>query len=204
MKTFINNYKDININIFYIAFTVIFTVIIVVFLRNIEKQMTRTRPREIPLTFENFDNNTTKTPFIQTQLIQKEIPRIITKGVPDNMLNVCASISSDGPYRINNTNVICSRDLKGSLTVGNVYNRNVSDNVCPLVARLPPKDQPQVVFQGAGGAPVGSQLYYARADTSKLTTPYSDAIWSPHCCKGKTLFGLSTSGGCLCGNYIAN
>ena len=204
MKTFINNYKDININIFYIAFTVIFTVIIVLFLRNIEKQTIRTRPREIPLTtFENFDNNNS-TPLTQTQLIQKEIPRIITKGVPDNMLNVCASISSDRPYRINNTNIICSRDLKGSLTVGNVYDRNVSDNICPLVAKLPPKDQPQVVFQGAGGAPVGSQQYYARADTSKLTTPYSDAIWSPHCCKGKTLFGLSTSGGCLCGSHVAN
>lgn len=204
MKTFVNNYKDINIIVYSIVITVIFTVIIVLFLRNIEKQMSRTRPREIPLTtFERFENNA-NSPFIQTQLIQKEIPRIITKGVSDNVLNVCASISSDSPYRINNTNVICSRDLKGSLTVGNVYNRNVSDNICPLVARLPPRDQPQVVFQGAGGAPVGSQLYYARADTSKLTTPYSDAIWSPHCCKGKTLFGLSTSGGCLCENNIAN
>ena len=203
MKTFVNNYKDIDLIVYSIVITVIFTVIIVLFLRNIEKQTTRTRPREIPLTYENFENNT-KTPFIQTQLIQKEIPRIITTEVPNNMLNVCASISSDGPYRINNTNVICSRDLKGSLTVGNVYNKNTSNNICPLVARLPPRDQPQVVFQGAGGAPVGSQLYYARADTSKLTTPYSDAIWSPHCCKGKTLFGLSTSGGCLCGIHNAN
>lgn len=204
MKTTVNNYKDINLIVYSIVITVMFTVIIVLFLRNIEKQMSRTRPREIPLTtFERFENNA-NSPFIQTQLIQKEIPRIITTGVSDNILNVCASISSDGPYRINNTNTICSRDLKGSLTVGNVYNRNVSDNICPLVARLPPRDQPQVVFQGAGGAPVGSQLYYARADTSKLTTPYSDAIWSPHCCKGKTLFGLSTSGGCLCGNHNAN
>lgn len=203
MKTFVNNYKDIDLIVYSIVITVIFTVIIVLFLRNIEKQTTRTRPREIPLTYENFENNT-KTPFIQTQLIQKEIPRIITTEVPNNVLNVCASISSDSPYRINNTNVICSRDLKGSLTVGNVYNKNTSNNICPLVARLPPKDQPQVVFQGAGGAPVGSQLYYARADTSKLTTPYSNAIWSPHCCKGKTLFGLSTSGGCLCGNHNAN
>ena len=105
----------------------------------------------------------------------------------------CAN-STDTNVRIGNSNVICTKNGLGSLTAANIVQRPRQPS--PKIY-LKSDNQPNLVFVGTGGAPIGSQQWYARQDTSSLRTPFTTGVFKPECCTPNTL-DISTDHGCLC------
>jgi len=163
------------------------------------KRSTRLRPEYAESFNVNKGINNVAPVGTMSGLSVKDIPKLNVAYMSPEVLkqhNIVAACAAS-PYdnvRIGDTNIICSHDGLGSLSPENA---TVTPMAIPEFRYKVHDTQPQLVFLGAGGGPIGSQQEAARMDTSHLRTPFTTAVFSPNCCTPDTL-SLSTDHGCLC------
>ena len=198
------NYTDYGTWTYITVYIVCISIIIGMIINQSNKDRRKTRLRSQYRTIkENF--NTLQDMFPSTVMTQKTIPEtlhdlnivsacIAGKDLCNEAIYKTCANSTDTNVRIGNSNVICTKNGLGSLTAANIVQRPRQPS--PKIY-LKSDNQPNLVFVGTGGAPIGSQQWYARQDTSRLRTPFTTGVFKPECCTPNTL-DISTDHGCLC------
>ena len=189
------NFLDITMNQYFWLLLICVLFIAIILYNQMSNEQRSTRLRQHPLIYENYANVDEQSMIITNDTLPVIIDNTIVFDNLETANKVKFKKCKESPFKnaFVGKNTICSTNGLGSLISENVKQKLPNERKHYTFV-LPESEQPQVVFQGAGQAPVGSQVYYARNDTSKLMTPYSNAIWHPRCCPSD----IFSSGGCLC------